>query len=208
MKNNNKKSNTFGIVAMTLIIAFTIGGIYVAGKGSVSPADGATGSGGGEAVGSFNELLNKQVPGFSLRDKSGNVYTPENLKGKKVVLFFNEGIMCYPACWNQVVALSTDPRLNGADTVSLSVVIDSKAQWDSAMQKMPELSKAKIVFDFDRSVSSNFGMLTVPSSMHYGSFPGHTYLVIDREGVVRYALDDPRMAINNNLIYDELQKIK
>lgn len=210
MKSNNKKNNTFGIVAMTLIIVFTVGGIYLAGKGSVAPAGGATGSdsGGGAPVGSFSELLNRQVPNFSLKDRDGNIYTAENLKGKKVVLFFNEGIMCYPACWNQVVALSTDPRLNDADTVSLSVVIDSKAQWDSAMQKMPELSKAKIVFDFDRSVSSNFGMLTVPSSMHYGSFPGHTYLVIDREGVVRYALDDPRMAINNNLIYDELQKIK
>jgi peroxiredoxin Q/BCP len=208
MKSNNKKSNTFGIVAMTLIVVFTIGGIYVAGRGNAAPAGGAPGSGGGTPVGSFGDLLNKPIPNFSLKDRDGNTYTAENLKGKKVVLFFNEGIMCYPACWNQVVALSTDPRLNGADTVSLSVVIDSKAQWDSAMQKMPELSKAKMVFDFDRSVSSDFGMLTAPSSMHYGSFPGHTYLVIDREGVVRYALDDPRMAINNDLIYRELQKIK
>ncbi len=188
------------------VLLFAFGGMYLAGQGSAAPATGSTG--GAAPAGSYSELLNKPAPDFSLQDKEGNVYTPASLKGKKVVLFFNEGIMCYPACWNQVLALGTDPRLNTADTVSLSVVVDSKEQWDSAIGKMPELSKAKLVFDFSRSVSASYGVLTTPSSMHYGSFPGHTYVVIDKEGVVRYVLDDPRMAINNDVIYSEIQQLK
>ena len=139
------KSNKSGIFIVVGIIIFTLGGMYVAGRGNVTPADGSSG---GTTAGSYGALLNKPAPDFSLQDKSGNTYTLASLKGKKVVLFFNEGIMCYPACWNQILALSTDPRLNDTDTVSLSVVIDSKEQWDSAIGKMPELSKAKIVFDF------------------------------------------------------------
>lgn len=200
------KSNKSGIFIVAGIIIFTLGGMYIAGQGNDTPADGSTSS--GTAGGSYSALLNKPAPDFSLQDKNGNTYNLASLKGKKVALFFNEGIMCYPACWNQILAMSTDPRLNTSDTISLSVVIDSKEQWDSAIGKMPELSKAKLLFDFSRSVSSSYGVLTTPSSMHYGSFPGHTYVVIDREGIVRFVLDDPRMAINNDLIYSELQKIQ
>ena len=50
-------------------------------------------------------------------------------------------------------------------------------------------------------------MLTLDSSMHYGSLPGHTYVIIDKEGIVRYVYDDPRMAINNDLLVAELGKL-
>lgn len=197
------KSNKFGIATLVLIGLFLGFSIYALSRGG-----GASATDSPEGTGSFADLLNNPAPKFDLRDRDGNQYTNENLKGKKVVLFFNEGIMCYPACWNQIVALGADPRFKADDVVALSVVVDSKEQWDSAIAKMPDLAKARLGIDFSRATSLRYGALTTPSSMHYGSLPGHTYVVIDREGIVRYTLDDPRMSINNDLIWSEVQKIK
>lgn len=157
--------------------------------------------------GQLNNLLNKSVPDFSLTDMEGNVYSSENLKGKRVVLFFNEGLMCYPACWNQIAALGKDERLNKDDTVALSVVVDSKNDWEKAIKQMPELSKAKVLFDKGAAVSRIFGVLNLPSSMHPGSLPGHTYVVFDKEGTVRFVFDDPNMGIRNDQLISEISKL-
>ena len=72
---------------------------------------------------------------------------------------------------------------------------------------MPELAEAVVVFDDDTEVSKQFGMLTTESSMHKGLFPGHSYVVIDKEGIIRYVLDDPSMRINNDKLVAELSKL-
>jgi len=153
------------------------------------------------------ELIGKTAPSFSLQDRDGKVYSLDNLTGKNIILFFNEGLMCYPACWDQIVAFSKDSRFENNNTVVLSVVVDSKEEWQNAVAKMPELAKATVVFDKDGSVSKKFGMLTAPSSMHYGIFPGHTYLIIDRQGIVRHVFDDSNMALHNDQLIEEIKKL-
>ena len=208
-----KKKNTSTIIATIAIIAFVVGGFYLMSRGSSGSQPNAVNTdpmhGGGTtaSAGSYSDLIGKPIPSFSLRDRNGTEYSSESLKGKNVVLFFNEGIMCYPACWNQMVSLATDPRFASSDTVALSVVIDEPQSWQSAVQKMPELGKATVLFDANKSVSRAFGMLTVPSSMHYGSFPGHSFVLIDKQGIVRYTFDDPNMAIDNDKVAAELAKL-
>ncbi len=199
MKPNNNYS--YIVIAALVIIAF-IGGIYaIRGGGKITAeADGT--------ITSPKELVGNPVPWFALKDRNGVEYSPENLKGKNVVLFFNEGLMCYPACWNQIVALGKDNRFKRNDTIALSVVVDNPSDWQSAIMQMPELGYANIIFDSDRTVSKKFSMLTADSSMHYGSLPGHTYIVIDKKGIVRFVYDDPRMAINNDLIASEINALK
>ena len=69
------------------------------------------------------------------------------------------------------------------------------------------LRKSLAHFDDDTAVSRQFGMLTTESSMHKGLFPGHSYVLIDKEGIVRYVLDDPSMRINNDKLVTELGKL-
>lgn len=188
------------IITIIVTAVFVLGVVYFVGGGS--------GGGDTSKAESLEGLLNNPAPQFSLEDRDGNKYSSENLKGKNVVLFFNEGIMCYPACWGQMSSLGADSRFQGPDVVALSVVVDSKNDWISAIRKMPELEKATMVFDTQKSVSRAFNVLATPSSMHYGSLPGHTYVLIDKQGIVRFVYDDPRMAINNDLIFSEVQKLK
>ena len=152
-------------------------------------------------------LLNKPAPTFSLNDRNGNNYSSESLKGKNVVLFFSEGLACYPACWNQIASFATDQRFNAPDTVALSIVLDSPEDWQKVTQKMDGIDKANIVFDKGGQVSRAFGMLSLTSSMRQGTSPGHTYVVIDKQGIVRYVFDDPSMAVRNDQIASELAKL-
>lgn len=161
---------------------------------------------GTQAVESTNSLVGKPLPAMQLTDKNGQTYPLENLKGKNVVLFFNEGIRCYPACWDQIAAFGTDPRFNSPDTIALSVVVDRPADWEQAQSKMPDLAKAIMLFDNRGSVSKKLGLLSANSSMHSGSMPGHTYLLIDKQGIVRDIYDDANMATNNDLIYEKISK--
>lgn len=160
------------------------------------------------SLAALNDLVQKPASDFSLTDRDGNVYSSANLRGKNVILFFNEGLMCYPACWNQIVSLAKDVRFKNEDTVVLSVVVDSKEDWKKAINKMPELAKATVVFDTGAAVAKTFGVLSAPSSMHVGSLPGHTYVLIDKEGIVRYVFDDPRMGIRNDQLVAEIAKLK
>ena len=43
---------------------------------------------------------------------------------------------------NQIASLGADARLKGQDIVALSVVVDSKQEWDKAVSQMPELAQA------------------------------------------------------------------
>ncbi len=199
MKQNNSLITTIVYIAIGVLV---IGGAYSLGKSNSSSSSNAAAS-----PATLESLVGKPVPQFSLRDRDGIEYSSENLKGKNIVLFFNEGLMCYPACWSEVVALSKNSRLQNNDTVTLSIEPDSASSWQQAIKKMPELGNAKTVFDTDRKVSKSFGALTVASSMHYGSLPGHSYVVIDKDGIVQYVYDDPSMAGNGDLIADEVEKL-
>lgn len=156
---------------------------------------------------SLNNLVGKLAPNFSFNDRDGKIYSQDTLRGKNTILFFNEGLMCYPACWNQIVAFSKDDRFKNDDISVLSVVVDPIKDWQQAINKMPELAQTTVVFDNNASASKAFGILSLPSSMHPGLFPGHTYAVIDKEGIVKYVFDDPAMGIRNDQLMEEIAKL-
>ena len=157
--------------------------------------------------GFFESAVGKKAPDFELQDINGNAIKLSDYKGKNIILFFNEGSMCYPACWNQISALANDERFNKDDVVALSIVVDKMPQWRQILQKVPQLSKSKILFDTTKKVSAEYDVLYVDSSMHKGSYPGHTYFIIDKDMNIRYAFDDPTMAIQNDRIAAEISSL-
>ncbi|MBI3027365.1 redoxin domain-containing protein [Candidatus Woesearchaeota archaeon] len=155
----------------------------------------------------YESAVGKNAPEFELQDINGNIVKLSDYKGKNIVLFFNEGAMCYPSCWNQVAAFAKDERFNNEGTVALSIVVDSQAQWQKIFQKVPQMAGTNMLFDISKKTSIDYDVLFTQSSMHKGSYPGHTYFIIGKDGVIRYTFDDSRMAINNEQIASELEKI-
>lgn len=201
MKNSNK---TF-IVILIIAIAIVGGIMFAVGKGQgVSSSQSSAPA---KELAHMKSLLNQPAPDFTLKDKNGAPVKLSDLRGKTVVLFFNEGLMCYPACWNQMAQLSSDSRLNTNLVKSYSIVVDAASNWGPAIAKMPELAQANVLYDDESDVSKMYGMLKAQSSMHYGVYPGHSYVVINPQGIVKYIFDDPRMAINNDKIVEEIQSL-
>ena len=157
--------------------------------------------------GKFNELLGQQAPDFTLYSYDDKKVTLSEQKGKKVVLFFTEGVMCYPSCWNQIAAFGKDEAFKKEDTLVFAIVVDTKNEWKKAVDKMPELGDSTILLDLTKNVSKEYGVLSLPSSMHKGQFPGHTYLILDKDGMIRFIKDDPQMAVRNDELKAELEKL-
>lgn len=194
----------FKILVAALVVLFA-GGIII--YNDKQPSKATTASLSKPTISDPSELIGKPAPDFTLQDYKGGTFSLSQMKGKKVVLFFTEGIMCYPACWNQISALGTDDKFGGDDIVAVSIVPDGKDEWVEATKRMPDLAKSTILLDTDKSISNEYGMLLLSSSMHRGSKPGHTYVIIDASGIVRYTFDDRNMGIQNSLLADELAKI-
>ena len=104
-----------------------------------------------------------------------------------------------------MAAFGTDVRFNNQDTAALSVVIDQPQDWERAKEKMPDIAKASILFDRGAQVSRRFGFLSLNSSMHAGILPGHTYLLIDKQGIVRDVYDDANMGVNNDKLINMMK---
>jgi len=212
-KITDDKFLSIGLVVGVSLISLSLG--YLAFKtspqnsGRATVVDsmhgGAAGSSGSEQL---NSLVGKPLPDIQLSDKDGNKYGPADFKGKYTVLFFNEGLMCYPACWNQIASFGDDKRFNSGEIQAISVVADSSKEWKKAISQMPQLAEAKTMFDAGAAASRQLGMLTTDSSMHRGSLPGHTYVLADKEGIVRYVFDDPNMAMANDALFSKIGELK
>ena len=155
----------------------------------------------------FNALMGQEALDFELYSYEGEKIRLQEQRGKKVVLFFTEGVMCYPSCWNQIAAFGKDEAFKKEDTVVFSIVVDTKNEWKRAIDKMPELGASTVLIDASKSISKEYGVLSLPSSMHKGQFPGHTYLIVDKDGVIRFIKDDPQMAVRNDELKAELEKL-
>lgn len=200
-------STTKTVLVISSIIIF-IGFIIWAASSSSTAVDSNSSKDNADlsSMAKIDSLFDKPTPEFSFSDKDGKVYSNKSLNGKTVILFFSEGIRCYPACWNQMAEFGKDARFNTKDVIVLSVVTDAPKDWESAQNKMPDIAKANIVFDQDSKISKEFGMLNQPSSMHAGSLPGHSYVVIDNAGIIKFAYDDARMGVRNNALVSLLPK--
>jgi len=215
--NNNKKSSVISIIIVSVVVLSL--GYFLFKTSPQNPKQNqnldavSTDNMHGQSTmatnsDALNSLIGKPMPDIQLTDKDGKIYTAVDFKGKNTVLFFNEGLMCYPACWNQMAAFGSDARFNSAQIQAISIVVDSASDWQRAIDKMPELAKVATMFDANAKASQQLGILTTASSMHTGSLPGHTYIVLDKEVIVRYVFDDPNMAIANDMLFGKIEELK
>lgn len=199
-----QKKNIYILVILGIVTAIFL--VFIVFKPSNGITPNQTASISGSQI--LSAVIGQKAPGFSLQDIDGKTVSLSGYLGKKnVVLFFTEGAMCYPACWDQMSAFAQDSRFNSSTTQAISVVVDTPQEWQQIESQTPEMKGADILFDTARAVSREYGVLNLPSSMHPGSFPGHTYFIVDKTGVIRYALDDPMMGIRNDAIWNAMQNL-
>jgi len=124
-----------------------------------------------------------RAPDFSLPSVDGKTFSLSDFKGKKnVLLFFQEGIMC-PPCWQQEVDLELKKAdLDALNVEPVMITVDPPAALVQA--KAQYGIKSTVLYDNDLTVSRQYDVLR--DSMHPGERPGHVFVLVDKEGKIRW----------------------
>ncbi len=159
---------------------------------------------GGTGNKQFTPLANGTVaPDFSLNSTTGKTISLSDYRGKNVMLFFNEGVMCAP-CWQEISRLERFKNdFAQLNTVIIPISVDDQKTWNPIIQE--ERITTPILIDSDRKVSEAYKVLKTPSSMH-DDRPGHTYIHIDPSGKIHSAADFPNMNVPTNVLLQHIEQ--
>ena len=151
-----------------------------------------------------NLKLGDSAPAFSLPATTGKTVSLKDYKGKNVLLYFQEGVMCAP-CWEQLgrMQVSID-RFNQVKTQIISISINTKEVWEPvlAAEKVVDIP---VLVDSEREASKAYGVLNLPSQMH-SDRPGHTFILVDKDGKIRWIADYPTMRVPEEEILNSIKK--
>ncbi len=152
--------------------------------------------------------LNKPAPAFDERDVvTGATISSESLRGKNVLLFFSEGVMCQ-ACFQQIQALearAADLKQRGLVLVNVTNDTEGDARRAADTYRIT----TPLVADEDRGMSGAYDVLG--QGMHPNT-AGHTFILVDRQGVIRWRRDywlgsDPTMYVKPDRLFADIPKL-
>jgi peroxiredoxin len=129
-----------------------------------------------------------KAPEFTLTSVNGTSFDLNNYLGKSdVLLFFNEGLSCSP-CLQQMV----DIDRNYSTFVGMGVTVVSITT--NAMSDMRTwahnngITRMLVLPDQSLQVDREYTTLNA-GSMHAGSAPGHTFILVGKDGSVLWRKD-------------------
>lgn len=138
------------------------------------------------------------APDFSLQDTAGDEVSLADYRGSAVVLYFSEGAGCQ-ACLLQMREIekrATD--FTAAGVTVLPIVMNSREQIRADMDTNGVTTP--FLLD-DGTVSAAYD--TLGKGMHEG-LPGHSFVLIDADGVQRWSGEYPSMWLDPGELLDEV----
>ncbi|HXE57852.1 MAG TPA: redoxin domain-containing protein [Gemmatimonadales bacterium] len=124
------------------------------------------------------------APDFTLPSTAGTDVTLSQLRGRKVLLAFFP-LAFTSVCTSEMCAFSEDfDRFRDADTVVLPISVDSIPTLREFKAK--ERLAVDLLSDFTREVSRRYDVL-----LEDRFFSKRAYVLIDREGIVRWVHEEP-----------------
>lgn len=143
----------------------------------------------------------KAAPAFTMTNTAGQAVSLADFKGKPVLLYFNEGVGCDACFYQQVDIEKYAAQLKAMGITELPVVMNP------ADEVNPELTRFKLttpyLIDKDGSVSAAYGVLG--KGMH-GGLPGHGFVLIDGNGVIRWQGEYPTMFLPANELISNINQ--
>lgn len=142
------------------------------------------------------------APDFSLASTAGKDVTLSQLRGKNVILAFFP-LAFTGVCTKEITAFSDDlSEFQKANTVVLPISVDSVPTLKEFKAK--EKITVDMLSDFRRTVSRLYGTL-----LEEKFFSNRAYVVIDREGIVRwtFAEETPGSRRENAELLEQLKAL-
>lgn len=141
------------------------------------------------------------APDFTLSSTSGSDVTLSALRGKNVLLAFFP-LAFTSTCTAEMCAFTEDYDKFGTDAVVLPISVDSVPSLVEFKRK--EKLGVELLSDFKREVSRKYGTL-----LEERFFSNRAYVLIDREGVIRWAFMEatPGSRRENAEILEQVAKL-
>jgi peroxiredoxin len=149
-----------------------------------------------------SDSTTRPAPDFSLVDTDGRTVRLADLRGKNVVLYFNEGAGCQ-SCLLQMVDIERNAaRFAAANITVLPIVMNTVEQIRADMT----VNGVRTPFLIDDGrVSAAYG--TLGQGMHEG-LPGHSFVLIDAHGIQRWYGEYPSMYLSSaDLLHEVTQRL-
>ncbi len=146
--------------------------------------------------------VGSKAPDFTLPSTSGSDVTLSALRGKNVLIAFFP-LAFTSTCTAELCAFTEDfGQFEGHDAVIVPISVDSVPTLKEF--RMKESIRPELLSDFKREVSRAYGTL-----MEERYFSGRAYILVDREGVVRWTCMEttPSTRRENAELLGELAKL-
>jgi peroxiredoxin Q/BCP len=171
-----------------------VGGIVVVGLAALVAIFYASNRGGRGAAGAAGAAAfqvgepgpGKQAPAFALASTAGGTLDLTSLRGKTVLLYFQEGVDCQP-CWDQLRDIEKDWgrfQALGIDQM-VSVTTDPLA---ALKQKVADEGLSTPVLS-DPTLSASGAYHANSYGMMGTGADGHSFLVVGPDGLIRFRAD-------------------
>lgn len=139
------------------------------------------------------------APDFTMPTTNDSTVTLSKLRGKPVLLYFNEGAGC-GACIMQMTEIEKKKAdFDALGITVLPIVMNTKADITADMARYEVTTP--FLLD-DGTASKAYG--TLGKGMH-GQLPGHSFVLIDAAGVQRWYGEYPSMWLEPAKILDEVK---
>jgi len=140
-----------------------------------------------------------QAPAFTLTSTTGDTVSLADLRGRDVLLYFNEGVGC-DACFYQMVELERNAaKLSVSGLSVVPIVVNPASQVSEAMGWFGLTTP--FLIDADLSVSSAYGV--IGTGMH-ANLPGHSFVLVDGSGRIAWRRDYPSMFVSTDRLLADI----
>jgi peroxiredoxin len=157
----------------------------------------------GKRSSAANRLKSGPAPAFAAQNTvNGRLLTSAVFKKGDTLLFFSEGVMCQ-ACLEQIQSLERmSGQLEKRHVALVSITPDSPAQLHQAVAEYK--IHTPLLSDESRRMSTDYDVLGL--GMH-ADMPGHTFILVDRHGVIRWRHDYTKMFVPPNELLKAIPNI-
>jgi peroxiredoxin len=151
-----------------------------------------------------NRLASGPAPAFATRDVvSGRLVSSRGFSKQNTLLFFSEGVMCQ-ACFEQIQSLEgVSGQLAKRELTLVNITPDSPEVLRQAADAYG--IHTPLLSDESRMMSRAYDVLGL--GMH-SDMPGHTFILVDRRGVIRWRHDYTTMYVPPSELLKEIPALR
>jgi peroxiredoxin len=134
--------------------------------------------------------LGSPAPLFELASTDGTMTSLGDHRGHDVLLYFSEGVGCDACFYQQATIEAEQERFTDAGLTVVPVVVNPAADVRRELDRFG--LSTPFLIDPDRSVSAAYDTI---GRGHHADLPGHSFVLVDGDGTMRWRLDEPSMFV-------------